>query len=137
VDGLIAFKTWWLGRRDEWRPYPVLGARARPRMVIATLEGCANRDEADLLRGCAVAVPRDALPRTADNEFYWADLIGLRVVNGEAQEFGLVVRMLQTGANDVLVVKNGRERLIPFIAEVIRGVDVDAGVITVEWPADY
>jgi 16S rRNA processing protein RimM len=59
------------------------------------------------------------------------------VVNGEAQAFGQVVRMLQTGANDVLVVENGRERLIPFIAGVIRSVDIEGGVITVEWQADY
>jgi 16S rRNA processing protein RimM len=137
TDGLLAYRTWWLGADGEWRQHAVLSASVRARTVVATLEGCGNREEAILLKGRQVAVTRGELPRAAENEFYWADLIGLKVVNVEAEDFGRVVRILETGANDVLVVQNGRERLIPFIAEVIRGVDADAGVITVEWGADF
>jgi 16S rRNA processing protein RimM len=89
------------------------------------------------LRGAAVAVPRGQLPQTQPNEYYWADLIGLKVVNGAAQDFGRVARILQTGANDVLVVDGERERLIPFIAEVVRDVNLASGVIRVDWGADY
>jgi 16S rRNA processing protein RimM len=84
-----------------------------------------------------VAVPRAALPRAQSGEYYWADLIGLAVVNGSAQALGRITDVLQTGANDVLVVAGERERLIPFIAEVIRDVDLAAGVMRVEWGADY
>lgn len=137
ADNLLACKTWWLDADGDWRQYAVLKASVQARSVVAMLEGCGNRDEAILLKGRQVAVARDALPPTGENEFYWADLIGLQVVNVAAEDFGRVVRILETGANDVLVVRNGRERLIPFIAGVIRRVDPDAGVITVEWGADY
>jgi len=82
-------------------------------------------------------VPRSALPETKGGEFYWADLIGLVVVNVSGQEFGRVTQILETGANDVLVVQGERERLIPFIASVIREVDTGAGRIQVDWGADY
>jgi 16S rRNA processing protein RimM len=59
------------------------------------------------------------------------------VVNGEARDFGRVTGILQTGANDVLVVAGERERLIPFIAAVVREVDLASGVMRVEWGADY
>ena len=86
-------------------------------------------------------MPRSQLPGAAENEFYWADLIGLRVVNAEQHEFGRVVRVMQTGANDVLVVASGngneRETLIPFIAGAVQQVDLAAGVISVDWGKDY
>jgi 16S rRNA processing protein RimM len=59
------------------------------------------------------------------------------VVNEQAQELGRIERILQTGANDVLVVQGDRERLVPFIADVIREVDPAAGVVRVEWGVDY
>jgi 16S rRNA processing protein RimM len=105
--------------------------------VVARLAGCDDRDAAGALRGKRVAVPRAALPGTRSDEYYWTDLIGVAVVNDSAQALGRITGILQTGANDVLVVSGDRERLIPFIAEVIRDVDVGAGVMRVKWRADY
>jgi 16S rRNA processing protein RimM len=86
-------------------------------------------------------VPRQQLPGADEGEFYWADLIGLKVVNAQQHDFGRVARILRTGANDVLVVENGgperRETLIPFIAGAITQVDLDGGVIRVDWGKDY
>jgi len=134
---LLAYQTWWVGREGDWREIAVAEARVQGRAVVARLESCDDRDAAAALRGKSVAVPRAALPRAQSGEYYWADLIGLAVVNGDAQAFGRITGVLQTGANDVLVVAGERERLIPFIAEVIREVDVAAGVVRVDWGADY
>ena len=89
------------------------------------------------MRGKEIAVPRARFPNTQPNEYYWTDLIGLDVVNGAGRNFGQIIRILETGANDVLVVQGERERLVPFIADVIGGVDLEAGVIRVNWDADY
>ena len=137
THNLLAYRTWWVGREGGWREIAVGEARVHGRTVVARLEGCDDRDAAAALRGISVAVPRAALPRTQSGEYYWADLIGLAVVNGSAQALGRITGVLQTGANDVLVVAGERERLIPFIAEVIRDVDLAAGVMRVEWDADY
>jgi 16S rRNA processing protein RimM len=137
TGNLLAYKTWCVGGEDDWREIVVTEARVQGRTVVARLEGCNDCDAAAALRGKSVAVPRAALPRTRSGEYYWADLIDLAVVNGSAQALGRITGVLQTGANDVLVVAGERERLIPFIAEVIRDVDLAAGVVRVEWDADY
>jgi 16S rRNA processing protein RimM len=134
---LLSYKTWWLGRDGDWREAPVAEARVQGAMLAARIEGIEDRDAAGALRGISVAVPRSQLPKTGSGEYYWADLLGLRVVNAESQELGRIERILQTGANDVLVVQGERERLLPFIADVIREVDTAAGVVRVEWGADY
>jgi len=137
TGNLLAYKTWWVEREGDWREIPVAEARVQGRELVARLEGYDDRDAVAALRGTSVAVPRAALPRTQSGEYYWADLIGLAVVNGSAQALGRITGVLQTGANDVLVVAGEHERLIPFIAEVIREVDVAAGVVRVDWGADY
>jgi 16S rRNA processing protein RimM len=134
---LLDYRTWWIGDEGGWQEHALVSGRAQGRTLLARMEGCDDRNAAALLRGKAVAVPRAALPAEPAQEYYWADLIGLRVVNAVEQEFGRVTAVMQTGANDVLVVEDGRERLIPFIAPVIRGVDPVAGVIRVDWDSDY
>ena len=137
AENLLAYPTWWLGRESEWRKYRVAGSRVQGHAVVAKLEGCDDRDAAARLRGQEVAVLRDELPKPGTNEYYWTDLIGLNVVNTAGMDFGRLARIVQTGANDVLVVEGARERLIPFLADVIREVDPAAGVIRVDWDADY
>jgi len=77
------------------------------------------------------------LPEPSANEFYWADLIGLPVVNADGFNFGTVSEVLGTGANDVLVVQGERERLIPFTEQVVTQVDMAGRVIRVDWGVDY
>jgi len=137
TGNLLAYQTWWVGREGDWQEMAVAEARVQGRALVARLEGHDDRDAAAALRGKSAAVPREALPRARSGEYYWADLIGLAVVNESAQALGRITSILQTGANDVLVVGGERERLIPFIAEVIRDVDLAAGVMRVEWGADY
>ena len=134
---LLSYKTWWVGPDGGWQETAVAEARVQGRTVVAKLEGCDDRDAASALRGRTVAVPRAALPGTRGDEHYWADLIGLEVVNESAQALGQITGIVETGASDVLVVSGERERLIPFIAEVVREVDLAAGVMRVRWDADY
>ncbi len=136
------YPVWWLGHDDgDWREMRVAAAKVHGNTLVARIEGVESREAAVALKGLEVAVPREQLPGAAENEFYWADLIGLRVVNTEQHEFGHVARIVQTGANDVLVVAGGnineRETLIPFIASAIKQVDLAAGVISVDWCRDY
>ena len=106
--------------------------------LIATMPGIEDKDAADALRGTEVLVPRSALPPPAEGEFYWVDLEGLRVVNVEGTDFGIVSHLFSTGANDVLVAQGERERMIPFVLpDYIRSVDFEAGMVTVDWDADF
>ena len=141
LGNLLDYPVWWLGHDGDWREMRVAAAKVHGKTLVAQLAGIDEREAAMALKGLEVAVPREQLPGAAEGEFYWADLIGLRVVNRDAHEFGRVVRVMQTGANDVLVVAGGngneRETLIPFIGGTIRQVDLAAGVISVDWGRDY
>lgn len=106
--------------------------------LIVALPGIEDKDAADALRGVDVLVPRSALPPPAAGEYYWVDLEGLRVVSVEGVDFGTVSHLFSTGANDVLVARGERERMIPFVQpDFIRSVDFDGGVVTVDWDADF
>jgi 16S rRNA processing protein RimM len=141
ADGLRHYPTWWLGGAGHWREYTVEHTQPQGAALAAKLAGCDDRDAAAGFKGRVVAVPRDAFPREKDGEFYWSDLIGLNVKNCDGLDFGTVEAMLETGANDVLVVRSTdeheTERLIPFIAKVVKKVDPAAGVIEVDWGADF
>ncbi len=137
IDGLADFPRWWLGDGKSWREIAVDVCNAHGATLVAKLEGCDDRDAAAALKGSQVAVPRDELPDTAQNEYYWSDLIGLAVVNLQGEALGTVGGLLETGAHDVLVVQNGQERLIPFIAQYVIEVDVAGGQVRVDWGADY
>jgi 16S rRNA processing protein RimM len=105
---------------------------------VATLPGVVDRDAADALRGTYVWVPRAALPPPAPGEYYWVDLEGLRVLNLEGVDFGTVSHLFATGANDVLVARGDRERMIPFLEpDYIRSVDFETGIVTVDWDSDF
>jgi 16S rRNA processing protein RimM len=134
-----------MGRENQAEPYgeqTVLEAKVHGAEVVARLEGVDDRDAAALMKGMLVAVPREELPKAKKDEYYWTDLIGLSVVNTEGIQFGAVKELLETGANDVLVVKGEegeakQERLIPFIRQVILDVDLKGRTIKVDWGADY
>ena len=137
VASLCDYPVWWIGKAGEWRDAALGEVKVSGAVLVAQFAGVNDRDAAAKLRGCEVAVPRGELPAPREDEYYWMDLIGLRVVNKEGYEFGHVARMMETGANDVLVVEGTRETLIPFIANVIRKVDFAAGEVEVDWGVDY
>ena len=136
-ESLLDYDVWWIGSAEGWSPHAVEQAKVQGATVAAKLDGCEDRDEAARYRGKEVAVSRAAFPEAGENEFYWADLVGLKVVNTEGEDLGAVSRVFETGANDVLVVEGERERLIPFTEQVVREVDLAGRVIRVEWGSDY
>ena len=112
--------------------------RTTAKGVTIVLPDVADRDAAEALAGAEVWVPRSRLPAPKPGEYYWVDLEGLRVVNLEGVEFGHVSHLFETSANDVMVVEGDRQRLIPFLPDrYIHAVDFDAGLVTVDWDADF
>ena len=138
-ERILRYQPWTL-RDPQGRERACADARGRAtaKGVIAKLPGIEDRDAAEALRGTDVFVPRSTLPPPGPGEYYWVDLEGLRVVNLEGVDFGTVSHLFATGANDVLVARGDRERMIPFVEpDYIRSVDFDAGVVTVDWDADF
>jgi len=137
LDGLIEYSTWWLSAAQGWRENRVEEAAVHGRLIIAKLSGIDDRSAAEQLRGCEVAVPRSQLPANQPGEYYWAELIGLGVTNVQGVMLGRVGKLLETAAQQVLLVEGARERLIPFIDSVVVSVDVAGGSLVVDWDADF
>ena len=138
LDGLLDYSTWWVGKDGNWQEKEIESAKIHNDVLVVKLKGVNDRDAAFACKGQQVAVPRDALPAPEENEYYWADLIGLSVRNQQGVDLGFVTNLLETGANDVLVVKDGNvERLLPFIDQVILEVDIPGKAILVDWQAEW
>ncbi|MGC4365020.1 ribosome maturation factor RimM [Hydrogenophaga sp. R2] len=114
--------------------------------VVARLEGMDDRNAAEALKGVRISLPRSAFPATPEGEYYWVDLIGLRVVNREGVDLGVVRDLMPTGPTSVLVleyplvqdgVETVAERLIPFVSAYIDDVDRTTRRITADWGVDY
>lgn len=132
-EAILNYSPWLVELKDGPREVDVAEGRRQGRGVVARLAGYTDRDEAAALVGTGIAVRLAQLPPPATNEYYWAQLENLRVVDEAGVELGRVSHLFETGANDVMVVRGARERLIPFGAPVVRRVDLAAGVIYVAW----
>ena len=136
-EAVLNYSRWLLSGKSGWREAAVAEGQRHGKTVIARLDGYVDRDQAAALIGTEIGIPRDELPETEENQFYWSDLEGLRVVHRDGTELGKVAYLLETGANDVMVVKGEQERLIPFVMEqVVLGVDLASGEIEVDWEWD-
>lgn len=136
-ENILAYERWQLRRPEGWQSHAVAEGRSSGGRVFARLEGVTTRDEAAALAGTDVAVLREELPATAEGEYYWADLEGMTVRNLEGRVLGCVESLFATGANDVMVVRGDRERLLPFVhGAVVKEVDLAAREIRVDWDAD-
>jgi 16S rRNA processing protein RimM len=143
AENLLGYRDLKIRRRDQWETIEIDGGRQQGKGLIAHLAGVDDRDSAELLNGCEIAITRDQLPSLVDGEYYWHQLEGLRVETA-GKCLGQVDHLLETGANDVLVVKpcegsvDSRERLIPWVLGLyVKSVDLDRGVIQVDWDPEF
>jgi 16S rRNA processing protein RimM len=138
-DNILSYATWYLNKAGAWVANELETGRTQGKGIVAKLKGCEDRDAAAALMGSEIAIRREQLPKAAPGEYYWADLTGLEVENLEGVGLGVVDHLLETGANDVLVVvQDGVERLIPFVqGQFVKNVDLAEGLITVDWDPDF
>ena len=137
-DSLDAYASWLLKGSKGWEEFELEDFAVNVKGVVAKLKGCDDRTAAEKLAKRDIGIPRDALEVAAEGEVFWFDLIGCEVINTAGENFGRVETLLETGANDVLVVKLGTtEILIPYIDQVVLNVDWLAKRITVNWTQDF
>lgn len=164
---LLKSRTWWLRRPvapiqsgaagPAWS-VQVSKSRTQGSTIVAGLQGIADRDEAEQLRGCTVWVSRALFPPIEDGEYYWVDLVGCRIYgdkDGHSVLLGVVDNVMDNGAHAVLRVKRlseneqgeleplldnkGRalETLVPFVAAHVHTVDLDNRRLDSNWPVDF
>jgi 16S rRNA processing protein RimM len=135
-EAIFEYQPWLLGdSREEVR---IQQGKKHGKHLVAQLEGVAVRDQAEVLVNREVAVYRDQFSELPEAEYYWTDLVGLSVRLADGTELGTIAKMLATGANDVMVTQGDRERLIPFVrGQYVKSVNLDEGVIVVDWDPDF
>lgn len=136
-EGIVQYSPWLIRRDDKWEKIKVVSGRKHGKTVIAKLEGVNDRDTAANLLGADIAVERSQLPPSTQGDYYWTDLEGLSVETVNGQALGKVDCLFETGANDVIVVEGDRQRLIPYIDQVVKQVNLDDGVIIVDWDSEF
>lgn len=136
-EAVLNYKSWLLASNGDWRTAEVAEGKRHGKTIIARIEGIDDRDQAAKLIGCDIGVPRSEMPETDEGQYYWSDLEGLQVKTKNGTELGKVEYLLETGANDVMVINGEQEYLVPFVIDdVVLDVDLATGVITVDWEWD-
>ena len=142
-ENIFLYQPWLLGEDNKnaeatWTEVEFVEYGKRGKTLVVKFPGVEDRETAGRFIGRPLAVARDRLPEPASGEYYWADLLHMDVVALAGKRLGRVVDIRETGANDVLVVEGDKRRSIPFVmGEVIRQVDMDSAVITVEWESEW
>ncbi len=141
-EAIFDYQPWLLG--EQRQAVNIAEGRRQGKFMVARLEQVETREQAQSLVNQPIAIYRSQLPELDGSQFYWRDLIGLEVVLQHGEVFGTVSRMMATGANDVMVVREiagagaGAEHLIPFVMGVtIQQVDLEAKRISVDWERDF
>jgi 16S rRNA processing protein RimM len=146
ADALLQVKTWWLDK-PALRPVQVRTARLHGGDVVATLVEVPDRSAAEALKGATVSIPRSEFPALPEDEYYWSDLIGMDTVNLQGEALGKVTDMMHNGAQSILRITpvpaqadtnaQAQERLVPFVDQFVKEVDVPGRKITLDWGLDY
>ena len=144
LDNVLDYPQWSLRRGAEQRTVSVTGARVQGRVLIVQLKGVNDRNQAEELVNFEICVAQDALPELEEGEFYWHQLEGLRVETLDGQLLGRIDHLLETGSNDVMVVKpcegsvDKRERLLPYLPDLyVKSIDLQAGLMQVDWDVEF
>lgn len=147
MDNICHYSPWWLKTRHGVKQVEIDDFKPHGQNMVVHIKGVDDRDEAKEWCQVDIAVERDQIPDLETGDFYWFQLQGLKVVSiydGQEVILGKVSHLLETGANDVLVVKGDIdsldevERLIPYVPEqYIKDVDLDNQTIKVDWDPEF
>ncbi len=137
-ENILTYSPWLLKKGDLTKTVDVVDGQLQGKTIVAQLADIDDRDQAASLMGWEIYITQDQLPRPAKDEYYWSELIGLQVETIDGVQLGMVDSLLETGANDVIIVQGERERVIPFLqGRTIIKVDLDVGKVIVDWDPDF
>ncbi|MBK6728835.1 MAG: ribosome maturation factor RimM [Xanthomonadales bacterium] len=138
IDNLLRYRPWRVALDGVESVLVPVEGRMQGRSLVVRLEGVADRDQALRWVGAEIRIDRSQLPPPRKGEVYWVDLEGLRVKTMEGVLLGTVSHLFATAANDVLVVRGERERMLPFIHDrFVKSVDLGGGEIVVDWDPEF
>jgi 16S rRNA processing protein RimM len=138
-ENILQYSPWLVQKNNQISEIKVLNGQRHGHVVVAELDGITDRDAALALMGADILIRKQQLPKAKAGEYYWSDLVGLRVRTVSGVDLGCVDHLIETGANDVLVVVDGEtERLIPFLQNhTVLTIDLADAIMVVDWDPDF
>lgn len=144
---VVKYNPWLLKQGKEWKPIKLVNGRSQGKTIVAQLDGVNDREQALAMIGTQIAIESSQLKKLGAKDFYWRDLEGLDVIDLNGEILGRISHLIETGANDVMVVKlpaekaqgqKIKEMMIPYLMDsVVKKVDLEANQMTVDWDDDY
>lgn len=124
---------WQVEINNEWQPLNITKTKWHNDQLLVHIENIDDRDVAKRYTNLNIGIERSQLPELDDDDYYWSDLVGLRVINQNNEELGKIEYFEVTGSNDVFVVKGKKEYCLPYLDDVVKEIDLKAGIMRVEW----
>ncbi|MBA2654155.1 MAG: ribosome maturation factor RimM [Gammaproteobacteria bacterium] len=139
TEKILEYLPWYIFKDNNKTPIVKVNGKRHGNNLVIQIPQCKDRDEAKTYTNLEIYIDKEQLPAPEKDEYYWIDLVGLTVFNCEGENLGRVERLFDTGANDVLLVKDeqAKERLIPYIDHVIIKVDLENQKLTVDWDSSF
>lgn len=144
MDNILGYERWQLSKDGRSFEVSVQSGKRHGKGIVVKIDGCDDRDQAVNLGGSLVQVDTESLPKLGSGDYYWHQLEGLLVNAVSGENLGVVDHLIETGSNDVLVVKataesiDERERLVPYLpGQVVKSVDIDGKLIVVDWDIEF
>lgn len=144
---IVKYNPWLVQQNNSWLPMKLTTGRTQGKTIVAQLEGVTSPEQARAMIGSKVAILNTQLKKLANNDFYWRELEGLEVVNIKGESLGKISHLIETGANDVMVITlppekarnlKIKELMIPYLMDkVVKKVNLDTNIIEVDWDHDY
>lgn len=134
-EGILHYSRFFIKRAGEWLALEVEAGQKHSKHILLKFKGYDSRDAVDPLLGVELFIERADMPVPEEDEVYWVDLYGLKVINHDGIELGVIDDIFETGANDVMAVKKGKEEiLIPYSLEyIVMEINLEKGYIQVDW----
>jgi 16S rRNA processing protein RimM len=133
IINIINYNPWYIEEHKSWQPLKMNEARPHGKGIIAKISGFDTPEQARLLTGKQIAIKRSQLAPLQQHEYYWAELEGLTVINQHNETLGKIIYLIETGSNDVFVVKGDKEHAIPYLPEVITDINLAEKIMRVNW----
>ena len=137
-DNILRYSPWYVLIKNNWQPVKLLRVEMNNKSILAQIDGFSEREQVADLTNAEIAIKSDQLPELDSGEFYWHQLVGMRVINCQDITLGVVKEIIATGSNDVLVVEGEKRHLIPYLPDqYILQVNEKDGVIIADWDMDF
>jgi len=137
IKNILNYPEWQVQHLGVWKTVSIEDGKTHGKGVVVKIKNIDDREQAKAYANDLIAIDSKVLPKLEEDEYYWRDLIGMSVLTKDHVPLGVVKNLLETGSNDVLIVKGKREHLIPYSRRVVQSIDGEKKIIIVDWDPEF